>query len=181
MYSFNPFPVMETEHLKLRRIAPKDLEDLFEMRTEPGFIEFTDRLFDKSREETKSYMGKMHQGVSDGEFIIWAMEHKETEKVIGTISIWNIRWEIMTAELGYGMRSAYQKRGYMQEALKKIMDYAFLKMNLQVIEAYTEEKNISSRKLLERLNFKETGMEDDQGINSERVYHMVVYKMERAL
>ncbi len=180
MYSFNPFPAMETEHLRLRRIAPKDLEDLFEMRTEPGFIEFTDRLLDKSREETKSYMEKMHQGVSDGEFIIWAMEHKETEKVIGTISIWNIRWEIMTAELGYGMRFSYQKRGYMQEALKKIMDYAFLKMNLQVIEAYTEEKNISSRKLLERLNFKETGMEDDQGIYSERVYHMVVYKMESA-
>ena len=180
MYSFDPFPVMETEHLILRRIAPKDLEDLFEMRTEPGLIEFTDNVLDKTREDTEKYMELMHQGVSEGEFIIWAMEHKETGKVIGTISIWNIRWEEMTTELGYGMRSSYQKRGYMQEALRKITDYAFDKMNLRVIEAYTEEMNIPSRRLLERLHFKETGMEDDQGINSERVYHMVVYKMERA-
>jgi len=179
MYSFIPFPVMETERLRLRRIEPKDLEDLFEMRTESGLIEFTDNVLDKTREETKIYMEKMHQGVTDGEFIIWAMEHKETGKVIGTISIWNIRWEEMTAELGYGMNSSYQKRGYMQEALRMITDYVFEKMNLQVIEAYTEEKNSSSRRLLERLHFRETGMEDDQGINSERVYHMVVYKMER--
>lgn len=179
MYSFDPFPVMETEHLHLREIAPKDLEDLFEMRTEPSMIEFSDKVLDKTREETKNYMKKMHQGVSEGEFIIWAMEHKETGKVIGTISIWNIRWEEMITELGYGMIPSYQKRGYMQEALKRITDYAFLKMNLRVIEAYTEEKNIASRRLLEKLHFKETGMEDDQGINSDRVYHMVVYRMER--
>lgn len=180
MYSFDPFPVMETEHLNLRRIAPKDLEDLFEMRTESGLIEFTDNVLDRTREETKLYMEKMHQGVSDGEFIIWAMEHKETEKVIGTISIWNIRWEEMTAELGYRIIPSYQRRGYMKEALREITDYTFEMLNLRVIEAYTEEKNIPSRRLLESLHFKETGMEDDQGINSERVYHMVIYKMKKA-
>lgn len=179
MYNFNPFPLMETEHLRLRRIAPKDLEDLFEMRTEPSMIAFTDNVLDKNLEETRIYMEKMHQGVSEGKFIIWIMEHKETEKVIGTISIWNIRWEEMTAELGYGMIPSYQKKGYMQEALSVITDYAFESIKLQVLEAYTEEKNIPSRKLLERLHFKETGMEDDQGINSERVYHMVIYQMER--
>jgi [ribosomal protein S5]-alanine N-acetyltransferase len=40
-------------------------------------------------------------------------------------------------------------------ALDKIIDLAFVKLGLEVLEAFTHRENIKSRKLLERFKFEE--------------------------
>lgn len=54
----------------------------------------------------------------------------DSQKVIGTISIWNINLEQRNAELGYGITPAYQNKGLMKEALLSVADYGFNVMNL---------------------------------------------------
>lgn len=178
MINFNPFPVIETKNLLLRRMEYKDIHDIFQMRKEPKMNEYTDTKPDKSPEETKSYIEKMDRGVDENKWIIWAIEHKQSEKVIGSISIWNINTEQKSGELGYGIIPDYQGRSLMKEALLSVVDYGFNVLNLKVLEAYTEENNIKSTKLLECCKFGEVNRVDDQGYYSNRIYHMVVYRLE---
>ena len=51
-------------------------------------------------------------------------------------------------------------------------------MSLNALDAYTEEKNIKSIKLLDSCNFTQVNRVDDQGYFNKRVYHMVVYRVE---
>lgn len=176
----NPFPILETKNLSLRRMTPEDTEDIYQMRKDPRMIEFTDSKLDVSREETNSYLEKMNRGVDEGKWIIWAIEHKSSKKVIGSISIWNMDSEQKSAELGYGIIPEYQNKGFMKEALASVVEYGFEVMNLNALEAYTEEKNINSIKLLETCKFVEVNRVDDEGYYREKTYRMIVYQMKNS-
>jgi ribosomal-protein-alanine N-acetyltransferase len=181
MITSNPFPVIETKNLILRKITNDDVYDIFELRNDPRMNEYTDTRLDETQEETKSYIEKMNKGNDEGKWIIWAIEHKQHKKVIGSVSIWNIYLEQRSAELGYGITPSYQNKGLMTEALLSVIDYGFNVMNLSSLEAYTEEKNINSIKLLETCKFIEVNRVDDKGYYSDRIYHMVVYRLEKGL
>lgn len=178
MFNFTPFPDIETKNLLLRRMDYKDIDDLFEMRKDPRMNEYTDAKLDENPVETKEYIDKMNKGIDDNRWIIWAIEHKESNKVIGSISIWNLNSEENNGELGYGIIPDYQGQGLMKEALLNVVKYAFDTMNLEKLDAYTEENNHRSIKLLERCNFAEINRVDEKGYFNDRIYHMVVYRLE---
>jgi len=69
----------------------------------------------------------------------------------------------------------------MKEALLSAVDYGFNVMKLKSLDAYTEENNISSNKLLENCKFKAVDKVDDQGYCNDQIYHMVVYRLENTI
>ena len=174
-----PFPKLETKNLVLRRMDYDDINDLFEMRKDPEMNEYVDTKLDENPYETKAYIDKMNKGVDDNKWIIWAIEHNESKQVIGTISIWNINMEQESGELGYGIVTHYQGQGLMEESLLSVVEYGFNVMKLKALDAYTEEHNGRSIKLLEKCNFSEINRAYDEGYFNNRVYHMVVYRLEK--
>ena len=179
MIQYNPFPVLETTHLLLRQMTYHDTENLYDMRKDLRMHAYTDTKPDQTLDDTRNYIEKMNKGISENKWIVWAIEHKSSCKVIGSISIWNINWEEETAELGYGICPDYQGKGLMKEALLEAVAYGFGIMRLKSLEAYTEADNLSSVKLLESCHFNEVSRVDDKGYLNDRVYHMVVYSLEQ--
>ncbi len=179
MINFMPFPMLETKNLILRRMDYDDINDLFDMRKDPRMNEYVDTKLEENTHETKVYIDNMNKGVDDKKWIIWAIEYKESKKLIGTISIWNINMEQESGELGYGIIPGFQGKGLMKEALLSVVEYGFNVMKLKAIDAFTEEHNIKSIKLLEKCNFTEINRACDKGYFNNRIYHMVVYRLEK--
>jgi len=175
--NFNPFPFMETKHLLLRRLTHGDTNDMFEMRRDPRMYEFLHTKVDENTDETKTYIDKMNQGIDENKWIIWAIEHRQSGKVIGTICIWNISKEEGSGELGYGIIPAYQGKGLMKESLVSVIEYGIKVMGLKVMEAYTEEHNEASIKLLESCEFVEVGRVDEEGDLNNQVFRMVIFRL----
>ncbi|MFZ5353648.1 MAG: GNAT family N-acetyltransferase [Bacillota bacterium] len=178
MVDYDPFPIIESRSLMLRRITQEDAEDIFKMRNDPQMHEFTDTKPDTDIEESRAYIDKMNKGIDEDKWIVWAIEHKPSGKVIGTISVWNIDIEQKSAELGYGIIPAYQGKGFMKEALGSIIDYGFNVMKLAALEAYTELSNLKSIRLLTACGFREVEKVDEKGYNNDKVFHMAVFRLE---
>ncbi|WP_391206886.1 GNAT family N-acetyltransferase [Psychrobacillus sp. L4] len=179
MINFTSFPNLKTKKLLLRRIEQNDVHDLYTMRKDSRMHTFTDTKVDESIEETNLYMDQMNKGVDDKKWLIWAIEHKQSKKVIGTISIWNLNKDEKSGELGYGIIPAYQGQGLMQESLLSVAEYGFEQMNLEKLLAYTEERNEPSINLLVKCKFVEIGRVDEQGYTNKQMYRLVVYQLER--
>ena len=175
--NFTPFPIIDSKHLLLRRITPGDTDDMFEMRKDPRMYEFLNAKVDENIDETKIYIDKMNQGIYENKWIIWAIEHKQSSKVIGTICIWNISKEESSGELGYGIIPAYQGKGLMKESLVSVIDYGFKVIGLELMEAYTEEHNATSIKLLESCEFVEVSRVDEKGDLNNQVFRMVIFRL----
>jgi len=120
----------------------------------------------------------MNEGIKHNKWIIWAIEHKKSKKVIGSASIWNINEEDDNGELGYGINPYYQGQGLMRESLLRVIEYGFNIFNFKSLDAYTEENNYKSIKLLKNCNFTDINRVYDQGCFSSRVYHMILFRLE---
>lgn len=179
MFNFNQFQNLSTSNLLLRRMVYNDINDLFHMRKDPRMNEHVDTKLDESIADTEAYINKMNKGIDENKWIIWAIEHKQSKKVIGSISIWNFNLEEKSGELGYGIIPDFQGLGFMKEALLEVIQYAFHELHLKFLYAYTEENNLSSIKLLEKCDFEKVNKVDEKGYFNDRIYRMLVFRLGR--
>ena len=82
-----------------------------------------------------------------------------TGAFLGAVTLDNIRrGPAMMANLGYWIGPDHARQGYMSEAVRGLVDYAFAQMSLSRIEAACLPENAASRGLLEKCRFKYEGV-----------------------
>jgi ribosomal-protein-alanine N-acetyltransferase len=84
-----------------------------------------------------------------------------TDKLIGTICLFDFSEDLSKAEIGFELLPHFQGKGIMQEAALKVIHFGFQHVGLKSIEAYTHSENQSSTRLLEKLNFKRESAADE--------------------
>ncbi|ERI90481.1 acetyltransferase, GNAT family [Clostridiales bacterium oral taxon 876 str. F0540] len=100
-------------------------------------------------------------------------------KFIGKIRISNIVMGVFrNAFVGYSIDKDEQGRGYMKEALKLVLDYAFNELGLHRIEATTLVDNTKSQSVLLACGFKEIGISEKYlFINGKWRDHKIFYRV----
>jgi len=83
---------------------------------------------------------------------------KYDQQIIGYIGLSNINDELAKAELRFLMAPEYEGRGIMQNVCIKILEYAFIFLNLEMLEISIPTEDIASRKLSETLGFELEGI-----------------------
>lgn len=151
---FNPFPVLETPRLLLRRPLPEDAADLFLMRSDPEVMRYIPRPLAQTVADVTDVLSMIDGYLTSNERINWAIEWKETGATIGLIGYVNIRPEHHRGEVGYSLARAWHRRGIMREALAVILAYGFENLDFHSIEAIIDEENLPSGRLLEDAGFR---------------------------
>ncbi len=161
--NFHPFPILKTPRLLLRALIHADAPALFQYQSDKRNFPFVDMPVYQELTEAEDYIASRHEGIKKNQYIIWAIADRQTDRIIGTISLWNFNLEDARAEYGYGLFPGNHGRGIMTEALQSIETYGVKILGLHTIEAYTHEENQKSQKLLERTGyrFQETVIEHD--------------------
>lgn len=148
------FKELTTGRLTLRKLRLSDDKELYAIRSNEGVNKYLERSPAASIDEAQVFIKKINDGIDNNGWIYWAIALKDDDKVIGTICIWNISFEDASGEIGYELKPEFQGRGFMSEAIKKVIDFGFNEMKLKSLEAFTHKENLPSIKLLERNNFK---------------------------
>lgn len=82
---------------------------------------------------------------------------KRAGKVIGVVGLMNVDWAEKNAEIGYWLGKRYWNKGLMTEGVELILTYGFKELRLHRIYATLFDKNIGSKKTLEKAGFKLEG------------------------
>lgn len=84
---------------------------------------------------------------------------KDTEQLIGNISLYAVRrGPIQRCMVGYSLDKQYNGNGYMTEAIRLVVEFAFNELLLHRIEAGAMPHNIGSISVLEKANFCKEGI-----------------------
>lgn len=154
-FSFSPFPLLTTERLLLRAISLQDAEALSRLRSDAEVNKYIDRAGIWDIAATQGFIQKIMDGVARNESVYWIITLKDSNDLIGTAGLWNLSPEKSSAEIGYELLPAHQGHGYMQEAVRAVIDFGVEKMCLQVIEASVQKGNTASIRLLEKTGFQQ--------------------------
>lgn len=152
--NFKPFPVLKTERLTLRQLVSNDDNEIFALRSNDNVNKYLDRTPSKSIDDAKTFIQTINENIERNDSVYWAIMLNGTDKLIGTICLFDFSDDNLKAEIGYELLPDFQGKGIMQEATSKVIDFGFQHVGLNSIEAYTHPGNQRSTRLLEKLNFK---------------------------
>lgn len=165
--------ILETERLLLRGWQPDDLDDLYEYARNMDAGPMQGWKPHESKEES---LLALNSFITDDER--WAIVLKEKNKVIGSIKISpdENRGRYYAKYVSYVLSADYWGKGYMTEALKRIIAYVFEEMHVDLLSAFHYPHNIRSKGVLERCGFRyETTIEQGQKIYDGQVFDTVCY------
>lgn len=170
MINSNTFPILATKRLSLRQLKTTDGQAVFKIRSNEIVYKYIAKETQKTIKEAQAFIKKTNKGIANEAFLYWAITLKETQKLVGTICLWNFSKDKLIAEVGYELLPAYHKKGIMNEALSKVLEFGFGTLNLNSIEAFTHRKNKASKTLLIRHHFKFDKNRTDKGFPDNIIY-----------
>jgi ribosomal-protein-alanine N-acetyltransferase len=151
---FKEFPEFESERLYFRKIKPGDANYIYNLRSNNDVMRFMDVPRHYSIKDSEKLVESIEGSYKTETGITWAIVEKKSNEFIGYIGFIRMTPEHCRAEIGYALDPKYWGKGYMYESIKRIADFGFNKLNLHSIEANVNPLNERSKKVLERVGFK---------------------------
>ena len=153
MFSFLPFQNLESDRLSLRQISNADIDEVFELRSNPETMKYIPRPLLTSKEEALYHIKMIQDKIEANEGINWAVTLKGSSKLIGIVGHYKIKWEHFRSEIGYMILPEYNGNGIVSEVVGLLIDYGFNQMNLHSVEAIIDPRNTASARVLEKNKF----------------------------
>ncbi|MGN0446108.1 MAG: GNAT family N-acetyltransferase [Acutalibacteraceae bacterium] len=153
--------MIETERLLLRPFRESDAEDLYEYLHKPLVHCFAGMKLE-SLEEARKEAARREKETE----YLFAIVLKENGKVIGEIDAYPESGEAHSDENAvldtfspcWMLNKNYFGKGYAYEAAHAFFDYLFHEKGARRIYAFTEDYNVSSQKLCEKLGMRREGI-----------------------
>lgn len=155
---FSKLPELETNRLRLRKILPLDMEDMYEYSSSELVTKYLTWYPHRNMEFTKNYIDFLQTQYNIGSFWDWAVIFKENSKMIGTCGFTSFDYHNNTAEVGYVFNNDYWGIGIAPEALREVIKFGFEKLSLHRIEGKYIASNYKSRLVMEKCGMKYEGI-----------------------
>ncbi|MEE3343166.1 MAG: GNAT family N-acetyltransferase [Bacilli bacterium] len=147
---------LESERLILRKCKESDYKDSYKYCcSDPELCRLQGFDVHKSDETTRrSFKEKEEQYKVDDMFYEWAIIRKKDNQFMGEIALVHYNEENNAIELGYHLGKVFRGQGYMQEALNRILSFAFEELDLNQVYALILNDNTSSSKVAKSNNLE---------------------------
>lgn len=141
---------LESERLILRGFTELDTDDLYRYATDPDVGPRAGWKPHASRAES---LAIVRMFVSDDN--VWAIERKSDHRVIGSLGLHadKLRNLPQVKTFGYVLAQDCWGYGYMTEAVKRAMEYAFTEAGMRLMSVSHYTFNDRSRRVIEKCGF----------------------------
>lgn len=172
---FSCLPRLETDRLILRPLQMDDAKDMYAYARDPEVSRHV--LWDahKSIWETRHFLRFARNQYRRGFPGSFAMELKESGRMIGTIGFMWVNPDYKSAEVGYSLSRDYWNRGLMTEALEAALRFGFEELKLNRIEAQHDTENPASGKVMAHCGMQFEGVMRSRVMNKGVFRDVAVY------
>lgn len=168
---------LESERLILRGFTEEDADDLFLYAADPDVGPRAGWKPHESREESRSIARMFAE-----EGIVFAIERKSDRRVIGSLGLHKDKWRNLTdvRMIGYVLAQDCWGKGYMSEAVRRVLQYGFTELNLCLMSISHYTFNDRSRRVIEKCGFvyegtlRQTFQRFDGAVFDEAIYSITL-------
>ena len=168
------FPELITQRFLLTRVLTDDQQFLFEGLSDPVAMPYNG-VYYQTFEETKAQLEWYDKNYQSGTGVHWKIADKISKEKIGVISFYYYKPEHKKAEVGFWLLKQFWNKGITSEALKAVIDYCQKEKGLHRLEAFVEEENTASARVLEKNGFVLEGTMRDAEIKFGRYISLKIY------
>ncbi len=157
---------LSAPRLELRMLRPDDAPAIFTLFSDREAMRYWSSAPWDQPQQASDYIASTQAGHESGDFLRMGLDIGG--QLAGVINLYAFNRQNRRCEIGYMLGRAFWGKGYMQEAMATLLDYAFAALDLHRIEADIDPRNTASAKLLKSLHFVHEGhMRERWIINGE--------------
>lgn len=149
---------LETERLIIREIELRDVDDFYEMDSDPEVHKYILQTPVTSKDEMVEVIKMIRQQYKDNGIARWAVIDKVSGEMLGWCGIKfytdKLNGHQNFYEHGYRFKQKHWGKGYATESSKAVLDWAFRNLNTDAIYAITDIDNKNSIHVLDKLGFE---------------------------
>lgn len=153
--------MMQFDHYTIRQLNQNDLQNYFDLidqnrkRLEDFFAGTV--AITKTLDETKIHLEDIISKASQNNYFPFVVFDDHSEKMIASIQVKNVDWNIPKAELGYYIDSAYEGKGIVTKATSMIVQFCFDELKMEKLLIRTHEGNLPSILVAQKNGFQLEG------------------------
>ncbi|PWQ92565.1 GNAT family N-acetyltransferase [Leucothrix pacifica] len=178
------FPEFDTQRLKLTMLNKSDAEAIFKLFSDDLVVEYYDLEAFTDLSQAVKILNTFETRYKNKQGIRWAIRLKNTNQLIGTCGLNAWSPAMKSAVIGYDLLPEFWGRGYMTEAVRRVIKAAFSGElscgELNRIQADTVPGNDASESVLRRLGFKEEGLRRQSGYWKNRFHDLKCFGLIRS-
>ena len=172
-------PTLSTDRLVLRALAPADVPALFAIFGDPVVCRYWSRPALPDLHAAAELQADIARHFAARTLFQWGIAERETSVVVGTCTLADLSPEHRRADVGFALGRAAWGRGYVSEALPRLLRFAFDVLRLHRLEADVDPRNARSIRALERVGFAREGYLRERYHLHGEVQDAIVYGLLR--
>jgi len=176
-------PRLETVRLALVPLQPEDADALFEMWDSESFSRAAGIDRPADRAAVAAVAAFFVQLNATGTYLKWSVRDRSSDEFLGECELYPLKPQVhpwIEWGIGYSLKESAWGRGYMTEALRRVLDHLFdAATPASRVKADVDPANGRSRALLERLGFRLEGTQSAKCMIQGRACEMLLMAQTR--
>lgn len=173
-------PTIYAPRVRLRHLEETDVDSLFAIFSDTETMRYWSCPPYKEPAEAAKLLAEIHKHFQQKTLFQWGIALVTDNKIIGTSTIFNLDAKNRRAEIGYVLNRQFWGKGFVNEALNSLLNFAFSEMNLHRIEADVDPRNAASIRVLERLGFQKEGYLRERWLVGDGIQDTLFYGLLRS-
>lgn len=148
--------ILKSPRLFIRPFRDEDLDAFAEYRSDPDVARYQSWTPPYTLDQAIALIKGMEgmQPGTPGHWLQLAVERQSQPGIMGDCAFQVFADDPRQAQIGYTFSRSYQKQGYAAEAVRCLLDYLFVELQLHRVTATCDAENTASFRLLERVGMR---------------------------
>ena len=149
---------LESDRLVLKEVALDQRKRFFEIFSDREVLRYTDRSLTKTIDEAVIFLKNCHYRAEQKLHFFFGLYRKGDNLLLGILSLYHIDLKHSFASLGILLAKEFWRQGFMSEALLCFMEFYFIQLGFNRLEAQSFVDNKPAVGFFEKLKFKNEGI-----------------------
>ncbi|HFI0508107.1 TPA: GNAT family N-acetyltransferase [Streptococcus suis] len=156
---FDTFPTLQADSFQLRKIEETDLEDLWEIYSNPIHFQMTPNTSTQNKETLRKRIRHFQRDFDKNKRLFLGLEHQG--KLIGVLEVFDYKKRSASVTIGYRINHAFWNQGLASQAVSLLCHFLLEACPIKTIAAFVLPENQASQQVLLKNDFQQVGQVEE--------------------
>ncbi|MCF6130793.1 GNAT family N-acetyltransferase [Flavobacterium wongokense] len=169
---------LQGQNIYLRALEPEDLEFIYAIENDENIWEVSNTITPYSKFLIRQYLENAHQDIYEAKQLRLAICKKESSEAVGLIDLFDFDAKNKRAGVGIIIQNETDRNsGFGKEALRLMIDFSFLQLQLHQLYANIGTDNKASLSLFTTFGFEKIGVKKDWNFTNNAFHDEAVFQL----
>lgn len=156
---FDTIPFLDHPPILLRHIQESDLDNLWEIYSNPLHLQYTPNTSTKSKETLRKRISHFQRDFNKKKRLFLGLEFQG--KLIGVLEVFDYKKRTASVTIGYRLHHAFWNQGLASRAVSLLCHFLLEECPIITIVAFVLPENYASQQVLLKNDFQQVGQVEE--------------------